>query len=257
MQWLTTMEHYKTPNQASGTRLAVDLYLDVGSPYSWFALEVLDRYRTTWDLDLVLRPVLLGAIHHATGNAMPAIVRARGAHLLRDLHRSAVFFDLPWEGGPSSFGTPAFNTMNCQRLLTVVAMDKGGASVELLALARAMFSTIWRSAGQELDVRDAEFLKGCCSKAGFTQEETDVYYSRLQRDDTKAKLKETTTEAIQAGAYGTPSIVVRACQSEEHADLPNSWSSKPQLFFGSDRFEQLAFMFKKPWHGPCPTRSKL
>lgn len=70
-------------------------------------------------------------------------------------------------------------------------------------------------------------------------------------------VQEGTTEAIQAGAYGTPSIVVRACQPEEQADLPKSWSTEPQLFFGSDRFEQLAFMFKKAWYGPCPSRSKL
>lgn len=54
----------------------------------------------------------------------PCSLLCAGTHLLRDLQRNAVFFDLPWTGGPTSFGTPAFNTMNCQRLLTVVAMAK-------------------------------------------------------------------------------------------------------------------------------------
>ncbi|CAI5475865.1 unnamed protein product [Closterium sp. Yama58-4] len=54
----------------------VEVCLDVGSPYSLVALEILLRYRHLWNVRLLLRPVLLGAIHRATGNAMPSAVPA-------------------------------------------------------------------------------------------------------------------------------------------------------------------------------------
>lgn len=66
-----------------------------------------------------------------------------------------------------------------------------------------------------------------------------------------------TTEAIQIGAYGTPSLMVRANQSDLVVNPSKFQAAKPQLFFGSDRFEQLAYLYKKPWYGPCPKRSKL
>jgi hypothetical protein len=57
-----------------------------------------------------------------------------------------------------------------------------------------------------------------------------------------------TTEAIQIGAYGTPSVMVRGNQSDLVVSPSKFQAAKPQLFFGSDRFEQLAYLYKKPWY---------
>ena len=61
--------------------------------------------------------------------------------------------------------------------------------------------------------------------------------------DTKDMLKELTTDAVKNGATGAPYMVVKT---------PNN---KPMVFFGSDRFEQMAFTLGKPWHGPQPNRA--
>ena len=46
-----------------------------------------------------------------------------------------------------------------------------------------------------------------------------------------------------AGAYGAPFIVVSGPGLDED-----------MVFFGSDRFEQMALAMGKPWYGPDPER---
>ena len=57
--------------------------------------------------------------------------------------------------------------------------------------------------------------------------------------DVKDKLRHNTEEAIKLGAFGAPFIVV-----------------DDQIYFGSDRLEQMAFTHNLPWVGPDPHRAK-
>ncbi|CAI5482890.1 unnamed protein product [Closterium sp. Yama58-4] len=82
-------------------------------------------YRQLWNVRvLLLRPVLLGAIHRATGNAMPSAVPARGAWLQHDIARTAAMARLPSISPPPGFGSPRFSTLPCQRLLTALALHQ-------------------------------------------------------------------------------------------------------------------------------------
>lgn len=56
----------------------------------------------------------------------------------------------------------------------------------------------------------------------------------------KDQLKNMVAEAVSLGAYGAPFIVV-----------------DDQVYFGSDRLEQLAFTHGLPWRGPNPVTSHL
>ena len=64
--------------------------------------------------------------------------------------------------------------------------------------------------------------------------------------DAKALLRANTEEAVALGAYGVPTMVVSG----------SGLLQEPSLFFGSDRFEQLAFLAEKPWFGPDPATLK-
>jgi glutathione S-transferase kappa 1 len=60
---------------------------------------------------------------------------------------------------------------------------------------------------------------------------------------TKSALTQTTNDAVKKyGAFGAPFIVVEEDGKE------------PECFWGSDRFEALAFHIKKPWLGPVPSQ---
>lgn len=64
-----------TVSVMASKRLLVELYYDVVSPFSYLAFEALCRYRQPWNMDLKLKPFVLGAVMRETGNAPPAMVR--------------------------------------------------------------------------------------------------------------------------------------------------------------------------------------
>lgn len=231
--------------------LPVELCLDVGSPYSWFSLVILLRYRERWNLRIRVVPVLLGAIHKATGNSMPSAVPARGAWLQKDIRRNADFCGIPFEGPPASFG-PGFNTTVCQRLLTAVALSKGYESVQLIQLSLALYKGIWGvKPTKDLNISDPHFLMQCCLSAGLAKSEAECYLQQTSQLHVKEELKSNTAMAVQRGAFGTPSLFV-------FKEGATSWNDAPAyMFFGSDRFEQLAHLLGKPWNGPNPSWSKL
>ena len=57
-----------------------------------------------------------------------------------------------------------------------------------------------------------------------------------------------TQAALDSGAFGAPWIVLHPAPGEK---------GKPEPFFGSDRFELMAFLMGKPWYGPDPARAQL
>ena len=61
----------------------------------------------------------------------------------------------------------------------------------------------------------------------------------IQTDELKLSLKNTTTEAVNMGAFGLPFITI-------------DYNNKFHTFWGSDRFEIMASTIGKEWHGPVP-----
>ena len=58
--------------------MKVEVFFDVGSPYSWMAIEVLLRYESIWKIEVELVPTLVGAVHKETGNRPPGMLPAKG-----------------------------------------------------------------------------------------------------------------------------------------------------------------------------------
>ena len=52
-----------------------------------------------------------------------------------------------------------------------------------------------------------------------------------------------TQEAVDRGAFGAPTMFFHEKGENE------------QMFWGSDRFEMVASIFEKQWHGPDPSNN--
>lgn len=223
-------------------RIEMLVCLDSASPYSFFALVVLLRYQERWNLNLKLLPVLLGAVHAATGNKPPSImVPAKGQWLVEDMQRNARFMDVPIRGVPANFGT-TLNSLQCQRVLTAIAESKGYDSKELAAAFLAFFRGIFGGEpNRDLNISDSKFLLKCCMAAGFTEAESEQYISSSKDEIIKLRLKENTALAVEKGMFGAPTIYV----TPREKNLQGVRQPRDLMFFGSDRFEQLAFSFGK------------
>eukprot|EP00946_MAST-07B_sp_MAST-7B-sp1_P003891 g3891.t1 len=236
-------------------------YFDCISPFSCLAHHVLQRYGPIWaahGVEVVYRPILLGGVMAATKNLPPAArpwAKATQKVSNQDLARSRGFFDVDLLPLPSNFfgpGGPADKSglardLRPMRLLTAVAIDH---PTRVQSVATNMFDVMHTSRAH----RDAENavllnaagLKEVCAKSGLNEQESDkLVDERIADSIVKDTLKQWTAEAIGSGAFGAPFFVVDDAKEE----------GEQQVYFGSDRFEQMCWRHTWPWFGPNPERS--
>jgi glutathione S-transferase kappa 1 len=223
------------------------------SPYSAFAWHALLRLRPVWNLELELKPFFLGGIMQGSGNQPPAMLPARAKFMAEDVARNAILFDFPLLPSPANFFSGvARQVLRAQRTIQGRILD-GAPAAEVEALVTAMFFSIHadpdkRSPSNELDIDDA-FLLAALRKAGLSEAAAAQALRRAAADDVKRALTANTETALEAGAYGSPTMFVH---------VPGR--PQPMMLFGSDRFEQLAKVLGLPYPGvgkPPPGQARL
>ena len=78
----------------------VEFFFDVGSPASYLAWTQLPSICHSEGAELVYRPMLLGGVFQATGNASPGAVPSKGAYTRIDLQRHAKKYGVPLKMNP-------------------------------------------------------------------------------------------------------------------------------------------------------------
>eukprot|EP01065_Artemidia_motanka_P039983 TRINITY_DN4944_c0_g1_i1.p2 TRINITY_DN4944_c0_g1~~TRINITY_DN4944_c0_g1_i1.p2 ORF type:complete len:244 (+),score=88.83 TRINITY_DN4944_c0_g1_i1:64-795(+) len=232
-------------------RLTVTLYYDCLSPFSFLAFTVLQRYKQVWNMDLQLRPVLLGGVMASTGNQPPAMRKWAPATMKvaqQESRRNLVYYNVPqMQTIPRNFFGPdgpadprgLARDFRYMRMLTVVRQT---APEALEAATRNMFNKIWVDGRVDGAVPITEdVLRKVCTDAGLSEATAADIVSRIGNADTKSAVKASVAEAVKHGAYGAPFMRVNDGSGE-------------QVFFGADRFESMAVAFGLPWHGPDPAR---
>ncbi|XP_077114874.1 glutathione S-transferase kappa 1-like [Ranitomeya variabilis] len=220
-------------------RKVLELFYDVVSPYSWLGFEVLLRYKNIWNVDISLRPGFLGGLMSASGNSAPAMVPNKGAYMFQDLERMAEFYQVPLRL-PSDFFKVAIKKGSLSAMRFVTAVDMSHPEF-LEEVSRQLWLRIW---SEDKDITEPESILQAAKKAGVSEDLAKKLLTTITSPEIKNKLKETTDKALTYGAFGMPSIVAHINQ-------------KPQLFFGSDRFEILAHQLGEKWLGPVPPKSHL
>ncbi|MDP7040632.1 MAG: 2-hydroxychromene-2-carboxylate isomerase [Myxococcota bacterium] len=173
----------------------IEFFWDVGSPYTYLAFTQLAGLKERHQVEIVLRPFLLGGVFRACGNTMPAQVPAKAQYMLHDLKRWAAFYNVPLCG----FDEVVFplNTILPMRVAT--AALQGGRGDEF---AWKVQSAYW---GQGKNVSEAEVLGGLLEEMGDGAER---FLEAAQDQPIKDALRATTDEAVERGAFGAPAIFV-------------------------------------------------
>jgi len=187
----------------------VDFYFDVGSPASYLAWTQLPALCRHAGAELVYKPMLLGGVFQATGNASPAAVPAKSAYTRRDMQRYAQRYGVTLEMNPHF----PIITLFLMRVVTGVALRE---PQRLQALLDGVFKALWIDA---LDLNQPELTARTLASAGFDPEQM---LALAADPEVKAALKAVTEEAVGRGVFGAPTMFVG-----------------DEMFFGQDRLDMV------------------
>ena len=190
----------------------LEFFYDYVSVYSYLANHVVSQFGD--DVEVVYRPMFLGAVMQATGNRPPATVPAKGSYLVKDVYRWVEHYDIPFK----------FNAIFPQKTLgalrlAVAAQRRGEFARVHSLLFEAAFVT-------DRDLGDPAVLADIVNAAGLDVEELQA---DMSDQSVKDELKASTDEAVERGAFGAPTFFVGK-----------------QMFFGNDRFDFIQKALENP-----------
>lgn len=173
----------------------VEFFFDLGSPASYLAHTQLPALCRDCGAALVYRPMLLGGVFQATGNASPAMIPAKGRYMIRDLARYAERYGVPMRFNPHF----PINTLSLMRLLVAVQLHQPERLDDAL---QALFQATWVDGVNMGDpARVAEVLAAAGLDAAALQQQ-------IGEPAVKEALKATTEEAVRRGVFGAPTCFV-------------------------------------------------
>lgn len=185
----------------------VEFFFDLGSPASYLACTQLPALCRECSAELIYRPMLLGGVFQATGNASPAMIPAKGRYMIRDLARFAERYGVPMRFNPHF----PINTLSLMRLLVAVQLHQPERFADAL---QALFQAIWV---EGLNMGDPLKVAGVLEAAGF---DAAVLQQQIAEPAVKETLRATTEEAVKRGVFGAPTCFVG-----------------DEMFFGQDRLD--------------------
>lgn len=186
---------------------SVEFYFDFGSPTSYLAYTQLPKICVETGAELVYRPVLLGGVFQATGNASPIAIPAKGRYTLIDMLRFAHRYGVPLQMNPHF----PINTLTLMRAATGIQMRQPERFEALLA---SVFKGMWVDA---LNLGDPAVLGPLLAEAGF---DPQALLALTAEQEVKDALKANTEAAIKRGMFGAPTMFVG-----------------DEMFFGQDRLD--------------------
>lgn len=173
----------------------VECFLDVGSPAAYLAFTQLPRIAAEAGANLTWRPMLLGGVFKATGNASPVMVPAKGRWIRDDFARFAARYGVPFRI-PEAFPV---NTLTLMRMASGVALR---TPAELPRYLAAVFDGMF---AQGLAMGDAAVVTGVLNAAGF---DAEAMLALAAEPEVKQALVATTEEAVARGVFGAPTCFV-------------------------------------------------
>jgi 2-hydroxychromene-2-carboxylate isomerase len=186
----------------------LDFYFDCSSPWTYLAFHAIQPLAAELGAEIAWKPILVGGVFNAV-NQTVYDSRAKPnprkqTYMLKDLGDWARLYGLAIVFPPKVFPV---NSVKCMRG-AVVALDED----KLVAYTTAAFEAYW---GDDLDIAREEVLAEIAARAGL---ERQHFFSSIETDACKARLRANTDELIARGGFGSPTIFVGE-----------------QMFFGNDR----------------------
>jgi 2-hydroxychromene-2-carboxylate isomerase len=188
----------------------LEFFYDCSSPWTYLAFSQIEKVAIRHQADLIWRPILVGGVFNAVNpsvyeqRANPLKVKAR--YMKKDLQDWAHLYGLKIIDMNDLVVFPV-NSVKAMRG-AFVAQEHG----KIAPYSRLVFETYW---GANRDISQDEVLRDIVRGSGLDEAE---YFRKIAVPEYKDKLKANTTELIERGGFGSPTIFVDGV-----------------MFFGNDR----------------------
>jgi len=185
------------------TKHVLEIYWDFSSPFAYLGSTQAEALAKKHGATLVWKPMLLGGVFRAIGQAdvpMATWSDAKRMYTLKDMTRWAEHWGVPFNF-PSSFPT---NSLKAMRVYLALPEDRQGAFRE------RTFRGYW---AEDKNIADDAVLKALVGDDG------EAVLARTQDPGVKKALIDATEAAVKAGVFGAPTWVVDG----------------KELFWGQDR----------------------
>ena len=170
-------------------------WFDVGSPTTYLAHTQLPRIAREAGAQLQYRPMLLGGVFKATGNASPVTVPAKGRWMGADLARWAERWGVPFAFNPHF----PVNTLTLMRGATALQMRR---PQDFMPYVDAVFDAMWV---RPRNLNDAAEVAAVAQRAGLG---ADEFAALVADPQVKAALVAATEQAVARGVFGAPTCFV-------------------------------------------------
>ena len=188
----------------------IDFYFDFSSPYGYLLSERIDDLAARFGRRVHWHPILLGVVFQATGGAPLTLQNpAKAAYSLHDFARSARFMGVAYRH-PTLFPLP---TQNAARAFYWLHGQD-------CALARRFAHAVYRALF--VDDRDISAPDTVLEIATNLGVDRNSLVAALQSPEIKARLKDEVDNAMKAGVFGSPHVIIDG-----------------EAFFGADRLPQI------------------
>lgn len=195
----------------------IELVFDFVSPNAYLIWQPLRELANRTGAEIDIAPAFLGGMHRITGNAPPMIrdaqIKGKTEYANLELMRFIKKHNLTKFKMHPKF---PFNSITLMRLLFAANQDGRGVQ-----FAEAMLPLVWE---EGLDVTDPEVLGAAVKDAGF--DAADMF-ARIQTDEVKQGLIDSTSDVVERGAFGIPTMFV------------GPKGGDTEMFFGKERLGQI------------------
>ena len=185
----------------------LEFFFDVGSPTAYLASTQLPAMAAECGATLRYRPMLLGGVFKATGNASPVSVPAKGRWMHADMARWAQRYGVPFVMNPNF----PINTLTLMRGAAGLQLRE---SADFARYLDTVFKAMWAT---PRNLGDAAELAKVLTEAGF---DAEAFATLVADPAVKAALVANTEEAVTRGVFGAPTMFVGEA-----------------MFFGQDRLD--------------------
>ena len=187
----------------------IDFYFDYSSPFAYLAATQIERVAKEKEANVVYKPFLLGGLFKSIGTPMVPLFSfsaPKQKYYQRDMQLWSQYWGVPLNQ-PSIF---PMNTVKALRLTLIALQENPAAAPQLIAQIYAAF---WVDGK---DISSEDVLASLLNEANCPEE----WLTRIAMPEVKQALKEATSQAVDRGVCGAPSMDVNG-----------------YLFWGQDRLD--------------------